>query len=91
MRQIGNQVNIITKKFPDKIHQPGQIQLIPMQVREKMDKGVSWYDKKGIIEIDGGTMDVQELGLRDDQLSNCLFVVQRLVVREQMLKGDSPF
>ena len=34
---------------------------------------VSWYDQKGIIEIDGGTKDVQELGLGDDQLSNCLF------------------
>lgn len=32
-----------------------------VEITDKGDKSVSWYDKKGVVEIDGGKMEVQEL------------------------------
>ena len=32
-----------------------------VEITDKSDKSVSWYEKKGVIEIEGGKMGVQEL------------------------------
>ena len=75
IEELKNMLNIIlveNKNFIFYCYFRKDEEKMVVEITDKGDKGVSWYDKKGVVEIDGGTMDVQELGLGDDQLSNCL-------------------